>query len=134
MPEQTPTYDLMLLLSQESPEEERTRILSEVEGAISSAGGSVERRDDWGTRALTFRIDHQAEADYHLLQFSGPPSLLELLSRDLRIADAVLRFRIIKVIAGTPAAPEHPPPVIAAVSSGRPDPGPHEPAAAEAEE
>lgn len=133
MPEQTLTYDLMLLLSREAPEEERTRILSEVEGAISSAGGSVERHDDWGTRPLTFRINHQAEADYHLLQFSGPPSLLESLSRDLRIADAVLRFRIIKVIPGTPAAPEHAPPVIGAVSSGRPDPGPREPAAAEAE-
>jgi small subunit ribosomal protein S6 len=132
MPSQTPIYDLMLLLSREASEEERTKILSEVESAISSAGGSIERRDDWGTRSLSYRINHQAEADYHLLQFWGPPSLLESLSRDLRIADAVLRFRIIKVLTGTPSPPEHAPPVIAGVSPGRADSSPRE-APAEAE-
>jgi small subunit ribosomal protein S6 len=117
MADQTPIYDLMLLLSREVPEEQRTKILSDLESAISSGNGSIDRRSDWGTRAMSYRINHQAEADYHLLQFSGPPALLESLSHDLHITDGVLRFRIIKVLAGTPVPPEHPPPVIAPVSS-----------------
>ena len=118
MPDASPIYDLTLVLSREVPEEQRTQIVSAVESAISAGGGSIERHDDWGTRPLTYRINHQAEADYHLLQFSGPPPLLEGLSRDLRINDAVLRFRIIKVITGTPPPPDHAPPVIAPVSAG----------------
>ena len=59
------------------------------------------------------RINHQGEADYHLLQFTGPPALLESLSHTLRIADEVLRFRIIKVVPGTPEAPDSAPPILA---------------------
>jgi small subunit ribosomal protein S6 len=117
MPEHAPTYDLMLLLSNQGEDEERARILTEVESAISTGGGEVVRRDDWGNRPLTFKINHQREADYHLLQFTGPTSLLETLSHNLHIADGVLRFRIIKVTHGTPPAPDSPPPVIGAVAA-----------------
>jgi small subunit ribosomal protein S6 len=121
MAEQTPLYDLTLLLSTSAPDEERSRILSEVEAAISGGGGSIERNQDWGTRPMTYRIAHQSDAEYHLLQFTGPPSLLESLNHSLRIADGVLRFRIIKVVPGTPPAPESAPPVIAPVAAGTPD-------------
>jgi small subunit ribosomal protein S6 len=113
MPEQTPLYDLTLLLSNEAPEEDRSKVLSDVESAISGGGGSIERRDDWGTRPLTYRINHQRDAEYHLLQFTGPPPLLESLSHSLRITDNVLRFRIIKVTPGMPPAPDSAPPVVA---------------------
>ena len=113
MAQQTPLYDLTLLLSSAAPEEDRSKILSDVETAIGDAGGSIERRDDWGGRPLTYRINHQRDADYHLLQFTGPPALLENLSHSLRITDNVLRFRIIKVRAGTPPPPDSPPPVVA---------------------
>jgi small subunit ribosomal protein S6 len=113
MPSEAAIYDLVLLLSTNSPEEERAKILADVETAISAGGGSVERNQDWGRRALAFRIDHQAEAEYHLLQLTGPPELLESLSHSLKIADGVLRFRIIKVIPGTPPPPDSAPPVIA---------------------
>jgi small subunit ribosomal protein S6 len=115
-----PVYDLTLLLSTSAEDEERARILSEVESAISSGGGSIERNDDWGVRPMTYRIDHQRDAEYHLLQFTGPSSLLEALNHSLRIADNVLRFRIIKVIPGTPPAPDSAPPVISPVAAGSP--------------
>lgn len=117
MPERTHLYDLTLLLSTTAEEEDRAKILTEVESAITSGDGSIERRDDWGTRPLTYRINHQREAEYHLLQFTGPPPLLETLSHSLRIADDVLRFRIIKVTPGTPPAPDSPPPVVATAPS-----------------
>jgi small subunit ribosomal protein S6 len=113
MAEQTPLYDLVLLLSTEAPEEDRAKILRDVDSAVSAGGGSIERRDDWGPRPLTYRINHQRDADYHLLQFTGPPSLLESLSHSLRITDNVLRFRIVKVLPGTPPPPDSPPPVVA---------------------
>jgi small subunit ribosomal protein S6 len=106
MPAQTPLYDLMLLLSTEAEDEARAKILNDVETAITGAGGSIERNDDWGRRSLTFEISHQPEAEYKLLQFTGPPALLEELSHSLKITDGVLRFRIIKVRPGTPPAPE----------------------------
>jgi small subunit ribosomal protein S6 len=113
MPPQPPLYDLVLLLSTSAPEEQRTKILTDVESRITNASGSIERQDDWGQRPLAYRIEHQPEADYHLLQFKAPPSLIEPLSHDLRITDGVVRFRVIKNLPGTPPAPDSPPPIVA---------------------
>ena len=117
MADQPTLYDLVLLLTADSPEEQRTRILSAVESAITSAGGSIERNDDWGRRPMAYEIRHTPEAEYHLLQFHAPPSLIEELSHTLHITDGVLRFRVIKVRPGTPEAKSSPPPVVAAVAS-----------------
>src|ERR1700745_1592315 len=106
MAKPAPLYDLVLLLSVESDDAARAKIVADVQSTIIGAGGTIERNDEWGRRALTFEIDHQGEADYRLIQFKGPTSLLESLSHNLGIADGVLRFRIIKVIPGTPDAPD----------------------------
>jgi len=128
MLQQAPIYDLMLLLSTSAQEEQRAKILADVETAISAADGLIQRKSEWGQRPMTYQIKHQSDAYYHLLQFSGPPALLESLGHMLRITDGVLRFRIIKVLTGTPPAPESPPPVLASAAGV---PGPSDPAGAE---
>jgi small subunit ribosomal protein S6 len=117
MAEQATLYDLVLMLSSDAPDEQRTRILSAVESAISKGGGSVERNDDWGRRPMAYEIKHRPEAEYHLLQFHAPPTVIEELSHNLRITDGVLRSRIIKVRPGTPDVKPGAPPVVAAVAS-----------------
>lgn len=114
MPATAPLYDLTLLLSTETEDDRRAKVLSDVQSVISTAGGSVERHDNWGQRPMAYRINHQGEAEYHMLQFTGPATLLESLSHSLRIDDGVLRFRIIKNLPGTPAAPDSPPPIASA--------------------
>ncbi len=117
MAEHPTTYDLLLLLSTDAPDEQRARILSSVESAITTAGGSVEHNDDWGRRPMAYEIKHRPDAEYHLLQFHAPATLIEELSHTLHITDGVLRFRIIKVRRGTPAVKPGPPPVVSAVAS-----------------
>ena len=117
MAKEAPVYDLVLLLSTGAEEDARARILSEVESAISRAGGSIERDDNWGRRPMAYEIRHQPEAEYHLLQFKAPGTLIEDLSHTLRITDGVIRHRIIKVRPGTPEAPSTPPPVVVAATS-----------------
>jgi len=119
MPGEPSIYDLVLLLSMSATEERRAKLLSDVESAIAAGGGTLERKDRWGARAMTYQIDHQSEAEYHLLQFAGPPPLLDSLSHSLRIADGVLRFRIIKVLLGTPPPPDSPPPVIGGAAAAQ---------------
>jgi small subunit ribosomal protein S6 len=116
MATQPTLYDLMLLLSTSAEDDVRAKVLTDVEAQIGSGGGSIARQDAWGTRPLAYEINHQKEAEYHLLQFTGPPTLLETLSHNLRIADEVLRFRVIEVLPGTPPAPDSAPPVITAAT------------------
>jgi small subunit ribosomal protein S6 len=98
-------YDLTLLLDTTATPERRDQILSEVETRIG-AEGEIVGRHDWGVRSMAYEIRHKSDADYHLIQFHGPAALLEELNRSLKIADGVVRFRIIKLRPGTPAPPE----------------------------
>jgi small subunit ribosomal protein S6 len=100
-----PTYDLVVLLDVEVEEPKRAKIVADARAAIEAQGQFL-RHDEWGVRALTYQIDHKSSAEYHLLQFHATPELLETLNRTLRIADEVVRFRIIKLAPGTPDAPE----------------------------
>jgi small subunit ribosomal protein S6 len=120
MPPQIRRYDLVLVLSTEAEDERRAKIVTDAEAQITGAGGEVTRNDDWHLRPLSFEIDHQQEGEYHLLQFTAPTSVLESLSHNLRIDDAVLRFRVIREIPGTPPAPESAPPIVAGTPTSAP--------------
>jgi small subunit ribosomal protein S6 len=103
-----PTYDLVLLLDTEVEPDARAKIVADASAAIG-AQGELLRHDVWGDRALSYPIAHKTTAEYHLLQFhAGSPELLSGLDRSLRIADEVVRFRIVKLDPGTPEAPEMP--------------------------
>jgi small subunit ribosomal protein S6 len=132
MAEQARLYDLMLVLSTTAEDERRAKILADVESQITSGGGAVERNDDWHSRPLAYEINHQAEGEYHLFQFTGPTALLEGINHTLRIDDAVLRFRIIRVLPGTPPAPDTAPPVVAGTPAPAASAAPAAPASAAA--
>jgi small subunit ribosomal protein S6 len=101
-----PTYDLVLLLDPEAEETTRAKLLADTRAAIEAQGEFL-RHDEWGNRTLTYPIDRKAVAEYHLLQFhAGTPELLSTLDRSLRIADGILRFRLIKLKPGVPDAPD----------------------------
>jgi small subunit ribosomal protein S6 len=126
-----PTYDLVLLLDLAVPEEERTKTLTDVRSQIESEGELV-LEQGWGERALAYPIDHREQADYHLLQLHGGAPLIESLDRSLRLNDAVVRHRIIKLAPGTPAAPAASAPPAAAPPAVAP-PAPEAEPEAEAE-
>ena len=112
-------YDLNVLLDSELPEEQRERILADVEAMVADAG-TVVSAHDWGRRKLAYEIRHKPEADFHLIQFHGPRELLDRLDRTLRITDGVVRYRIIKLRPGTPDPPDLK--SVAPVTGGDPEP------------
>ena len=76
-------------------------------------GGTIVSAHDWGSRKMSFEIDHRPEAAYHLYQFEGDNTLLERLNQRLKITDGVLRFRVIRQRPGAP-----PPPPVTEASQG----------------
>jgi small subunit ribosomal protein S6 len=101
-----PTYDLVLMTDPRVEDATRAKIVADTRAAIE-AQGELLRHDEWGERPLTYPIDKQTSAEYHLLQFHvGDTDLLSSLDRTLRITDGVVRFRIIKLKPGVPDAPD----------------------------
>lgn len=101
-----PLYDLMLLIDPAAPSDRHETILDDVRGRIDK-GGKIVNTQEWGTRRMTFEINHQPEADYHLLQFETAEGgeLLNQLDHSLKITDGVLRHRLIRIKEGTPPPP-----------------------------
>jgi small subunit ribosomal protein S6 len=100
-----PTYDLVLLLDPAADDAARAKLVADTRASIE-AQGELLRHDEWGERALTYPIDKKTSARYHLLQFHvSATELLSSLDRTLRLADEVLRFRIIKLAPGVGAPP-----------------------------
>src|SRR3954468_18277770 len=119
MAQEPPLYDLVLLLDTQADDERRSQLLDNVQAAIEK-GGEVVGRHDWGVRPTVSEVQKRPDADYHLFQFHGDNALLEQLDHTLKITDGVLRFRIIKLRAGTPPPPDLGTPAAAAAAAGDP--------------
>jgi small subunit ribosomal protein S6 len=105
MATEAPLYDLTLLLETSMEDTRRDQILANVEHAIEGTGEIVGRHE-WGVRQTAYEVHKHTDADYHLIQFHGPPELLEQLDHNLKITDGILRHRIIKLRPGTPPPPD----------------------------
>src|SRR3954454_2547470 len=101
-----PLYDLMLLLDPGAPSDRQETILRDVQGLLEKSG-KVVGNYDWGSRRMTFEIDHRPDAAYHLFQFEteGGPAPLDQVDHSLKIMDGVLRHRIIRLKDGSPPPP-----------------------------
>jgi small subunit ribosomal protein S6 len=106
LPVVRPIYDLVLLLDLAAADDVRAKALADTRAQVE-AGGELVLEQSWGTRALAYPIEHRDQAEYHLLQLHGDGPLIEALERNLRIADGVLRHRIIKLAPGTPPPPDN---------------------------
>ena len=113
-------YDLMLLIDASAPDDRRQAIVDEVQALLEQRRRRSSSAHDWGTRKITFEIDHRPEADYQLFQFEAENDVLDRLNHTLKIMDGVLRFRIIRQRPGAPEVPPAPDPIAhAAVRGGR---------------
>jgi small subunit ribosomal protein S6 len=101
-----PLYDLMLLLDPGAPSDRHQAILGDVQKLLE-ADGKLVGAHEWGTRRMTFEIDHRPDAAYHLFQFETAEggALLERVDHSLKIMDGVLRHRIIRLKDGSPPPP-----------------------------
>lgn len=103
----------MLDTGQDAPA--REALANEAKGQIES-GGTLKHENNWGLRKLAYEIKQRTEADYRWFRFEAPPTVLEQLDHNLKIADGVLRFRIYKV---DPDAPVIAPPATSAPVGAR---------------
>ena len=91
-----PIYDLILLLDLGAEDEVRAKIIADARAAISAEGELVGDQA-WGTRALAYEIDHREQAEYHLLQFSGPTKPAVITGTKRGTAGQVPDFRYLVV-------------------------------------
>ncbi len=114
-------YEATLILPAEADESVITSALDRLTKAVEGSGGEVTQVNRWGSRRFAYEIDHQNEGFYLVVEFSVDPGTEVEVERSLRLADQVIRFKVVvrpekkpaKKRAPAPSAAT-PPPVAAA--------------------
>lgn len=90
-------YEVMFIIRPDTPEDEAAKIITQMEGFVSGAGGSIEKVEKMGRRRLAYRIQRQREGFYVLFVLEGPPSTVHELERRMKVTDAVMKFLTVRV-------------------------------------
>ena len=64
---------------------------------IGTRGGTVASTDRWGRRRFAYEIDHKTEGYYVVWEVTSDGADLEALERSLRLADEVVRHKLVRL-------------------------------------
>ncbi len=90
------TYETAFILRPDLEEEALASTVSKVIDLITSGGGSIEHRDDWGKRRLAYEIGGERDGHYTILRFKADSPTLKELERTFRLNEDVLRYLIVR--------------------------------------
>jgi small subunit ribosomal protein S6 len=95
------TYEILLMLDPELPEERQDEIIVRVRELVEKSGGTWRSHDAWGRRRLAYEIEKKSEGVYHLVVFESDAATLDEIVRVLKIDDGVMRHMATKHIEGS---------------------------------
>ena len=84
----------MLILPSEADEALVSTAVDRITKVIAPSGGEVTKLDRWGRKRFAYEIAHQTEGYYVLVQFKAEPATQQELDRALKIADEVIRHKV----------------------------------------
>jgi small subunit ribosomal protein S6 len=90
------TYELMMITRGSLDEPAVTSTVERFTNLISSQGGTVDRVDHWGKRQFAYEIQHMNEGYYTVIDLTIGTDGLNELTRQLHIADEVVRHKVIR--------------------------------------
>ncbi len=85
----------MLILPAEADEALVTTAVDRITKVISPTGGEVTKLDRWGRKRFAYEVDRQTEGYFVVLRFTAEPTTLQELDRTLKIADEVIRSKVL---------------------------------------
>ncbi|MFN8049849.1 MAG: 30S ribosomal protein S6 [Acidimicrobiales bacterium] len=106
-------YELMVIIDGDVDDAGVSAINKRVGELIEADGGTIAKTDLWGRRRFAYPINHKLEGVYVVFEISTTASNLDELDRFLRLADDVVRHKLMRLpdgeaerrgLLGTPAA------------------------------
>jgi small subunit ribosomal protein S6 len=91
------TYELMFIVRPDMAEEDLDRLISTLEGQVTTTGGTVKSVERMGKRRLAYTVRRFADGMYVLLTVEGSGRLVHELERRLRVTEPVIKFLTVRV-------------------------------------
>lgn len=93
----TRAYELMIIFESDLEDDAVQDQLKKVTDLIEAGGGTIATTDLWGLRRFAYEINHKREGIYVVLEITTEASNLDDVDRALRLADEVVRHKIIRL-------------------------------------
>ena len=90
-------YELVVVLSSNLEDDERSAAMAKVSEYITRFGGTVTKVDEWGKKTLAYEIQKMTEAFYNVVSFEAPEEAPAQIEAKVRIMEQVIRFLIVKL-------------------------------------
>ena len=90
-------YESVFIARQDISAAQVEAIADEFAEIITSAGGSIRKREYWGLRALAYRIKKNRKGHYIMFNMETGPEALREYERILGLNEDVLRFLNIRI-------------------------------------
>ena len=90
------TYELMMITRGNLDEPTVQQVVQRFTQLIVQRGGTVQRVDHWGKRQFAYEIQHMNEGYYTVVDLEIDSAGLAELERQLRLADEVVRHKVVR--------------------------------------
>ena len=105
-------YEVMVIFDAAADPSAIQAVVDRTLETIRTSGGNPGTVDRWGRRLFAYEVNHKREGYYVLIELTGETQTVNDLGRLLRLADEVIRHKVIRLpdqVAGRAtgqAAPE----------------------------
>lgn len=90
-------YEMMVIHDGELDDAAVQDEVKTVRSLIEGAGGTIAKVDFWGRRRFAYPINHKEDGYYSVYEILAAGGALDPVERSLRIADAVVRHKVIRL-------------------------------------
>ena len=90
-------YENVFIARQDIAASQVDALIERFEGVITANGGKVTKKENWGLRALAYRMNKNRKGYYVLFNIDAPAKALIELERQMRFGEDVIRYLSVRV-------------------------------------
>src|SRR5215469_5347804 len=92
-------YENVFIARQDVPATQVETLTNQFAELITAQGGTVQKKEYWGLRSLTFRIKKNRKGHYTLMNIDAPAAAVKELERTMSINEDIIRYLTVRVDA-----------------------------------
>jgi small subunit ribosomal protein S6 len=92
-----PLYESTFIARQDISNADVDKIADAMEAVVKDGGGKVVKREYWGLRSLSYRINKSRKGHYLMLGIDAPADAVKELDRKMSIHEDIIRRMTIRV-------------------------------------
>ena len=90
-------YELMVIIVGELDDTAAEVVVRRIDDQVKAKSGEVRTTERWGKRRFAYEIDHRNDGYYVVFEVLAEGGALDDLERQLRLADDIVRHKLIRL-------------------------------------